>query len=291
MNFDFLPEDIKLAISKLNVDKLTEIRLRIGYPILINYCNQRVFLSVLNGHELRKENSIICIKSHIDFIIDKVCERSIYAYNDRICNGYLTTSDGIRIGVAGECVFNKDNIVTIKDFSSLNIRIPHIIKGCCDVFYQKLFNENGKLLNTLIISPPFFGKTTLLKDLAIKLNEETILSILIIDERGEFSQIKGENIDVIKYSDKYYAFNYALRSLSPNIVITDELINERDWLYVKNAVNSGVIVVASIHSDSIINLQTKSHFIHGLFDRYVLLDSIKTPGVVKNVFNKDFIKI
>ncbi len=291
MEFDFLPDDIHVSLKKLNVDKLTELRLRIGYPVLIFYDNKRRYLSVDHGVVDCIDMATVCFSEHINFIINKVCEYSIYAHNDKICNGYLTTPDGIRIGVAGECVFNKEKIVTIKNISSLNIRVPHEITGCCDNFFSKLFNDDGDFLNTLIISPPFCGKTTMLKDLAKKMDRRNAYSILIIDERGEFNRIKGENIDVIKFSNKFYAFEYGLRSLSPNLVITDELITREDWLCVKNAVNSGVKIIASVHADSINSVVSKNHFINNLFDRYILLDSKKPPGVIKGVYDKNCLQL
>ncbi|MBO7345138.1 MAG: hypothetical protein J6U92_04280 [Clostridia bacterium] len=289
MNFDFLPNDILIQLLKNNVDKITEIRLREGFPVILSYDNDRYYLS--SDLSKDKSNAVICKKEHIDYIVTKVCEYSVYAYNDKICSGFLTTCDGIRIGLAGECVFNGEDIVTIKNISSLNIRIPHEVSGCCDKFYSNLFNQNTEFLSSLIISPPFCGKTTMLKELALKLNALNQYSILIIDERGEFNKIKGENIDVVKNSNKLYAFQYALRSLSPNIVITDELITQNDWLCVKNAVNSGVKIVASVHARSLDEVCAKNEFIPNLFDRYIVLNSNAVPGVLKGIFNKEYLPL
>ena len=151
-----------------------------------------------------------------------------------------------------------------------------------------LIYDNNNINNTIIISPPFLGKTTLLKDVIIKLNNLNIGSILVIDERGEFSCIKGENIDNIAYSNKNYAFNYAVRSMSPKIVVTDELSTADDWQCVKNAICSGVRIIASTHSDSVDNLKSKPYFIRNLFDRYITLDNGSKFGQVRHVFDKDF---
>ena len=268
MDLSFLPYKYINVLKNTNINLLYEIRLRTGYPVKLNYNNENVYLSH-NGITTNKENVMICSNSDICEIINNVTEHSLYAFNGRIKEGYLTTKGGIRIGLAGECVFNDDKIKTIKNFSSLNIRIPHMIPDCSNSFInQIILKENVN--NTLLISTPFKGKTTLLKDIAIKINKILALPILIIDERGEFAEIEGENIDKISYSNKEFAFNNGLRSLSPSIIITDELSSVEDWVFVQNAVNSGVKIVASCHSDNIEDLQKKQFFIKDIFNRYVV---------------------
>ena len=285
MDLTFLPNKYTDAIKNINYNLLYEIRLRTGYPTKLNYNNEKVYLSC-QGITFEKEKAIICIKSDINEVINNVTERSLYAFNDRIKEGYLTTKNGIRIGLAGECVFFENKIQTIKNYSSLNIRIPHQIKDCSEKIIGKIFYDNT-VNNSLLISPPFLGKTTLLKDIANKLNSSLNSSILIIDERGEFAEIEGENIDKISYSNKSFAFNYALRSMSPNIVITDELSSKEDWLCAKNAINSGVKIIASCHSDSVENLVKKEFYIKNLFDKYIVLAKNNGFGHADKIYNKD----
>ena len=289
MDLSFLPNNIYNALKVVDLDKLYEIRLRKGFPILLNVNNDRLYLTVNGGKKVSNE-SIICQSEDIESIIKKVCEHSIYAYNDKICAGFLTTKDGIRLGLAGECVFEKDKILTIKNFSSLNIRIPHEIINCSKQIFNNITNEKS-IYNTLIVSPPFCGKTTILKDLARNIDYVFNFSILIIDERGEFSNVKGQNIDVLTYSNKEYALNVGVRVLSPNVIITDELCGESDWQCVKKASNSGVKIIASIHAETIDDVKKKEYFDKSVFDRYVLLKSCGQPGVLNKVFNGNFLEI
>lgn len=288
MNFDFLPSNILNVISKLNVDKLYQIRLRAEYSISVIYDNRMYFLN--NNGLTRSENgSIKCFTEDLYYIIESVTEHSIYAFNDKLLKGYLTTKDGIRIGIAGECVFENSNIIAVKNITSLNVRIPHEIKNCSNLVFERIVDKD-KLNNTLIISPPFCGKTTLLKDIALKLNNLSLYQILILDERGEFSSVTGKNIDVIKFSDKKYGFLNGLRSLSPNVVITDELSEENDWTFPSVAVNSGVKIIASCHSDSIDSLLRRKSYIENVFERYILLENGKF-GVIKKVYDSNFKEI
>ncbi len=286
MDFEFLPKKIKNTIEKLNIDRLTEIRFRVGYPILIKYDNKKKYL-INDGEFGIKGQAVICSKEDITEVLSVITEKSIYAYNDKIKNGYITTKEGIRIGLAGECVFDGEKIVTVKNITSLNVRIPHEINDVSQSIFNYIFFD-GRVYNTLIISPPFYGKTTMLKDITNKLNQLNVGNILIIDERYEFNRVKGENIDVIQNSDKLYAFEIGIRSMSPEIVVTDELCGASDWICVRNAVNSGVKIIASCHSDEINKVKDKTYFIDGLFERYVLLFGHGEPGRIKSVYDKDF---
>lgn len=276
MNLNFLPNHYKEIFNKIDLDKLTEIRMRTGFNVKIIFNNKKILLS-----------NLICKKEDVEIVVKNVTENSLYAFNDRIKEGFLTTEEGIRIGLSGECVFDKNEIITIKNINSLNIRIPHNIYGCANIIKPYAIN-NGQVKNTLIISPPFFGKTTILKDLANELNKINTLSILIVDERGEFSQIKGENIDLLKYCNKSYAFNCGIRSLSPNVIITDELSSSEDWQGIKAVNNSGVKIIASCHGESVFDVVNKQDYINDIFDLYVQLKSQCLPGQISKIYDRKF---
>ena len=275
MSFYYLPKELRTSLEKLDLSLLYEIRLRVGFFIQIEYGNSRKYLL-----DYENDKPIICTREIIDEIIDNLTEKSFYAFNEYIKKGYLTSRDGHRIGLCGECVLEKGQVVTIKNYSSINVRIPHLVKDCSKKIFEKIFSE--KIFNTLIISPPFYGKTTMLKDLSIKINERFGYNILIIDERGEFSSVKGENIDKISYSSKDFAYYYGVRNISPNLIIMDELVEEIDWLTVKMCVNSGVKVIASCHGSDKNSLLNNRFFSKNYFERYVFLT--KTNGLVKEVF-------
>ena len=289
MDLSIFSPEIKKALERVNLNKLYEIRLRIGFCIKLNVNGQVCFLTE-NGASLIKNNAIIVKKEDINFVLEKVTENSVYAFNEQIKKGFLTSKDGIRIGLAGECVFENDKIITIKNISSLNFRIPHEIDFCSKEIEKYIYNGQT-IYNSLIISSPFCGKTTILKDLSLNFNIKLNKSILIIDERGEFVNIKGENIDKITFSDKLFAFNYAIRSLSPHLVITDEIANDSDWALTEFANNSGVKIVGSMHAESIKDVKSKPFFRNSVFERYFVLDSFGAFGQLTAVYDKDFNKL
>ena len=122
----YLPVIVGKAIAQLNLAKLGEIRMRIGYPIVVDYGG--IYYLGLNGVTDVISKSIICDKAMIDFVVTHACENSIYAYNEEIKQGFITVEGGIRIGLAGTCVNEKNTIKTIKNLSSINIRLPHEIR-------------------------------------------------------------------------------------------------------------------------------------------------------------------
>ena len=269
MDLSFLPNELTLALNRTNLNKLYEIRLRSGYPIKILYDNGLYYLSN-KGVTTLKSQAIICTDTYISYIVQRVTENSVYAFNNEIKNGFITTKDGVRIGLAGECVIENDNIITIKNYSSINVRIPHLIDGCAkDLLSYVICGD--KVFSTLIISPPFYGKTTMIKDIIKSVDKINLYNILVIDERGEVSYVGGENVDYIKYCSKSYAFTCGLRSLSPQIVFVDELASINDWKFVCDAIKSGVKVFASCHGESVKNVIDKLDIEKVDFDRYVVL--------------------
>ena len=283
-----MPLKLKNSLNNTDTEMLSELRLRSGYPIFGLFKGKKVYLSE-SGVTLDKNNAIMCSQEILAEIIENVTEKSLYAFNDRLKQGFITSKNGVRIGVAGECVCDNNKVITIKKIASLNIRIPHEIKNCSAKIFNKLFLK--EIFNTLIVSPPTKGKTTILKDIARKFNEYTDYAVLIIDERGEFGQISGENVDLIKYSDKNYALNYAIRSMSPQIVITDELQTREDWKSAEQVATGGVNIIASCHGKSAEDLKKKEFFIKNIFDRYVFLDAEKPAGTVREILNKDFLPV
>ena len=192
--------------------------------------------------------------------------------------GFLTVKGGFRIGIAGEYVFDKGKPLSIRNITSLCVRIPHEIYGSGEEIYRTCMCDRVK--NLLIMSAPGLGKTTILRDLARIIGQNTMENVLICDERGEIGVGEvGKACDIIKYADKVTAFDVGIRALRPNIIITDEL-SERDCPMVEKAICAGVTVLASAHIATREGL--KKPFL-GLFERYVLLTDI---GKIAGIYNE-----
>ncbi len=272
------------ALEYSDVNKIFDIRLRKGYPVIVNYYGIKKFLNE-KGLSDNSCGSIICSENAVAQIMGALTENSVYAFNEQIKKGFLSWRGGVRVGIGGECVFDCGKIVTIKNVSSLNVRIPHEITGCAQPVYDKLFSK--EVFNTLIVSPPGFGKTTVLKDL-IRLFDLAGYTVTVIDERGEFVSVRGNYVDTICFSDKLYAFEYGIRSMSPDIVVTDELCGAGDWVCAEKAAFCGVKIIASCHGKSLDDVRKKDNFKQGVFERYVVLKSVGIPSVVDKFFDEEF---
>ncbi len=285
--FYFLPLHISNMLNELDLDNLTEIRIRTNHPIIINYYNRKYFLGT-SGPTNDENKSIIATKQDVDYVILTLTEKSLYAYNDNIKLGFLTSKSGVRVGICGTCVFEHNNIITIKNIESLCIRIPHEIVGCSDELFEKLLLDKRK--NVLIISPPGYGKTTLLKDLIRNYNNKTNFNLLVVDERNELRSC-GCNVDTIKHCNKQYAINVATRSMSPDIIFMDELMNIEDYKGVEIAKYCGVNVISTIHAETLKDVISKFNNASLIFDYFILLNKGDKPGELKAIYDNNLNEI
>lgn len=282
MGLSFLPEEINKALSHLNINFITEIRLRQWRPVIIGNGDKYHYLDRFGVTDCR-ENALIC--GEIAPIINKATGGSIYKYAEQIRGGFITCGRGIRIGLAGEYVMQGDTVNTISDFTSLNIRIPHDIIGCSDFICKKLLSASP--VNILIYSKPGLGKTTQLRDIARFLSGKN-LNVLVFDERNEISATDssghgydlGDNVDVIRAGNKLKAFECAIRTMKPDVIITDELYGEADIKAVGYAADCGLGVIASSHITDKIALKKMP------FEYFVELKSFREQPII---YDKNFI--
>ena len=257
--FSYLPYRIRNALLNYNENLLYELRIRVGKPIAVNYDGK---YRIMGEHGREAGKGLIATQKEVENIILSAAEYSLYSVTDQIRKGFITTSEGERIGIAGQGVSEKGEVLNVRNISSVCIRIPHQVPGCADAIAPYCLEP--KLLNTAILSPPGFGKTTILRDSARLLGEKGEKNVLIIDERGELSAFDtGIMSDIISCIDKRTAIMYGIRSMRPDVLITDELAEE-DYDSIARAKSAGIKVMASVHADS-----PKS--IPDLFERYIVL--------------------
>ncbi len=292
----YLFSDLSNALDKISYDQICELRLREGNPVIVNILGENYYLGRDNLTKNESE-ALRVSRGFLTSVIQKISSNSIYTINDQMIDGYVTISGGIRVGVCGEVVLVDGKVRTIKNISSLNFRFPHSVHNCSLPIYNYVVGNSG-INNTLIVSPPGAGKTTLLRDLIFQIsNRENMLNILVCDERRELSEVfngnnisKLKNVDVISGSTKKFAFNNGIRSMKPDVIVTDEIDLSRDLDDIKNAITSGVKVIASIHAGSVYDLKKKSAFADVLygnyFDRYIVLSCAEGVGTIDGVYDE-----
>lgn len=239
--FDCLPCEIAEHINA--VSDVREIRIRNGGAVRVNAEGRWYYLG-RNKSFVTTARNAIAVGAVCDDIIKKACSNSVYAHEKSLASGYFTLEDGVRIGVCGQ-MSGADKRVFQK-YTSLCFRIPHYVNCVSDDMLKKC-----EQVNTIVIGAPASGKTTFLRDVAVKLGQS--FNVLVADERGELfyddNLISLSGCDILKWTDKQYAFEIGVRAMSPQYFICDELC-ESDVRFVKSCASSGVKLVCSAHASS-----------------------------------------
>lgn len=273
-----LPLSIYNELYKVcNFNELSEIRLRVGKPVYYS----------LIGRYQKLGGEMFVSSDEIGEILSRATKSSLYAYNTNIVDGYITYDGGIRIGITGEGVMKGGSLCAVKNITSLCIRIPHYI----EIHDRRIDNIIKNFRNTLIISKPGYGKTTLLRYMIRRLSEEGY-NVLVLDERGELSGISdgkqtinlGDCTDVALGIPKISAYASQVRSMRPDIIATDEIFGEKEIECIADCVRCGVKIIATVHSDDPANLK-RSRVYSKLLDNIGYVVSIVGIGNIDKVID------
>lgn len=289
---EILCDELK-AVAALIPEKkkagIQEIRLRIGKPVTLTDGTSAMFVEG-SGRILysMSDKAFIATRRNVFDTFRRLCGYSVYSCQDEIRNGFITVKGGHRVGLCGTASVKDGRISAVSDISSLNIRISRQIIGCADELIKGLCPLGG---GVLIVGAPSTGKTTLLRDLARSLSIGSgcrIMRTAVIDERGELSgTYQGTAFndlglcDILNGYPKGEGIIHAVRALSPQVIICDELGTEEDCRAVSQGFNSGAAVIASIHASSLEELyrrpQTEALLKTGAFRTAVVLSSPDRP--------------
>lgn len=269
-----MPTEIKENLTRCSFSKLQEIRFRAMRPVMLYYSDRISFLT--DSGEGKAENGIVATNEIISKTVANFCRNSVYAHKENIKEGFITLPGGHRVGIGGRAVNSYGCISNITDFSSLNIRIACEYKGCASECISYMV-DNGRIDNTVFISPPGGGKTTLLRDTARILSAD--FKVSIVDERFEIAAEErgvpgfdiGIQTDVVSGFSKSEGITHALRSLSPDVIICDEIGTNEDCIAIENILKGGCKIVTSMHGYSIEEAIKKKTELMALFDVAILL--------------------
>ena len=267
-----LPERMRyaaLSIPPAEQAETEEIRLR-----------RFLYLTTPAGE--RRVRGVQVEPGDLEYVLDAVTGYSRYTAAATIPQGFLTAQGGFRVGLCGTAILEGQAVTSFRDLSSLSIRIPREQIGLADQVLPALW-EDGRLLSTLILSPPGGGKTTLLRDLVRSLSDDRGVRVSLVDERGELAAVYlgrpqlqvGLHTDVMDACPKAIAIPALLRAMNPQVIAVDEVALRADVEAMERAVNAGASLLATVHGESVKELWRKPLFAGllelGVFRRAVVI--------------------
>ncbi|NLJ96146.1 MAG: stage III sporulation protein AA [Clostridiales bacterium] len=296
--------ELRSILGKLQIDfyMLQEIRLRINCPLIINYNNKEYFVSENAKLVDSPSRGILITKNEIKETMEYISNYSFYAFEEEIRQGFITISGGHRIGITGKTIIQNANIKGIKHISYINVRLAHQVKGCADRVMPYIADKSmGGIYNTLIISPPKCGKTTLLRDIIRQISNGNSLirgmNVGVVDERseigacymGEPQNDLGIRTDILDCCPKAKGMMMLIRSMSPQVIAVDEIGSREDLEAIDYVISCGCKLIATVHGSSLEDVKNKpvlgELLQEKLFERYVILNNITHVGHIEEIFD------
>ncbi|HLV09090.1 MAG TPA: stage III sporulation protein AA [Halanaerobiales bacterium] len=303
---EYLPDNISSMLYKVIKQDLIEIRLRANCPLQVVKITGDSYISP-TGHKVSAgDKAYMLTAADLKRAFILLCKNSIYALERQLREGFITIPGGHRVGFTGQAVMEKGAIKTIKNINSLNYRITREMTGIARKIIPLIYDKNTDYIyNTLIISPPLCGKTTLLRDLvriissgypAIGLSGK---KVGVVDERseigGSYNGIPqnsiGNRTDLLDNCPKAQGILLLLRSMSPELIAADEIGRDEDVKAITEAVNAGVSLLTTIHGQDLRAVRERpsaaSLLKRNAFERFIILSKKRGMGTIESVTDRD----
>ena len=269
------------------IEEIEEIRIRVGRP-----------LEVMSGKEIFYGSTPV-LKEDADLFLNKISQYSFYILEEELKRGYITVQGGHRVGLAGRVILENGRVKGLRDITFFNIRIARQKKGLVNKWVHYLYDR--RWLSTLIIGAPQTGKTTFLRDLAryASIGESSrripAMKVGIVDERSEIAGcVKGVpqmdfgiRVDVLDGCPKAEGMMMLIRSMSPEIIVADEIGRVEDVEAMMEAVNAGITLFTTAHGHSLEDILVrpimKNIILEANFERIVELKRTNHPGCISKI--------
>ncbi len=259
----YLPPELRLPLSRLSrPDEIREIRLRLGRPMQV-ICGHAAFTVAAAGSCIPPEQTgILVTRPMLDSCFQSICAHSVHSWQPAIRQGFITIAGGCRVGLCGTAVIQNNRIETLRNISGMNFRIASERIGCAELLFSRIKRDlqTGGLL---IAGAPSSGKTTILRDLSRLLGD--MHKVCILDERGEIAAVQngipqfslGTQTDIFDGYPKADGLAIAVRVMSPEFLICDEIGDEAETEHLLHALHTGVRIIAAAHAGSLQELKMR----------------------------------
>lgn len=276
----YIPQKFRVPLTSISED-IQELRLRINRPFGVTILGQEKYLTKNGSLSQNPNDGLVCTKQDISQCFDFVCNHSVHSYAKELSQGYITIEGGNRVGLCGTYIYKNNEIHTIKDISSINFRIANQVIGSAETLFKMMDFSSPKGL--LLVGKPLSAKTTIIRDLSRLISSKYKISI--VDERSEIASIYngvpqnnvGIRTDVFNDYPKDIAIINAVRTMSPDIILCDEIGTLQDFKAIKRGGICGVKFICTSHADSIAQIMKNENFKDilntGAFDYIALLGS------------------
>jgi stage III sporulation protein AA len=291
MLFNYIPSSVRRFLYNIKVEELEELRLRLNLPVSLYFSDGCYFLSPKGQLTTDARAAVRTTQKDMDEAMELITESSVYAVEHEIKHGYVTLRGGHRVGISGSGVLREGEVSFIKNITSLNYRFAREVLGAAERVVPYLY-QNGRIKNTLILSPPQCGKTTMLRDM-IRILSGYGKKISVVDERSEIAGMCGGTAsydlgvftDVLDGCPKAEGMLLMLRSMSPDVIVTDEIGTDGDIDAIRKIQNCGVNLITSIHARDRSEVMHKQG-LYDMFDCFVTLSRKEGAGTVEEVYTK-----
>ncbi|HHY47694.1 MAG TPA: stage III sporulation protein AA [Firmicutes bacterium] len=303
----FIPYPVRDMLASLpegTLGSLTEIRLRAGRPVSLVLPDRMGFVSRCGSLVDSPGLGYVFSAAEAKKALEMVTLGSVYALEEELRSGYITLAGGHRVGLVGKMVAGRDGQPVLRDISGFNFRVAREVPGCADtVMPYCISGDVHRMLSTLIISPPGAGKTTLLRDMVRQASDGVPRvglpghNVAVVDERSEIASCYqgqpqndvGARTDVLDNCPKARGIMMLIRSMSPDVIATDEIGSQEDASAVREALNAGVSVLATAHArtldDIYLRPALKALVDTRAFERVIALGRELGPGTLAGIYD------
>lgn len=287
----YMPHSLRKYLYGIDISQVNEIHLCPGKPMLIYYPDTRKFISCDGELTDNPYEAARVTQEDIREAMEIASKSSVYSVEEEIRNGYITVDGGHRIGICGSAVIRDGKITFVRDISALNYRLAREIKGAAQPVIEAVLRD-GEVKNTLIISPPGAGKTTMLRDMVRLLSDEEI-RVCVVDERREIAAMcngrcgfdLGCSTTVFSGVPKAAGMLMMLRAMSPDVIVTDEIGTSTDAAAITRIINSGTKVITTVHGYSLEQIKARSDLKAALpyFETFICLSKANGAGTLESL--------